>query len=67
MAKSDKNVGATSGNGSKSFISFSNWKSELLPDLAKADDYSVLRISTEQLAKTLANDTFDRVRSKVAV
>lgn len=64
MAKASKSVEPQSGNGADKFLSFVEWKKVHFPQLVRDDKYQALRKDSEQLARTLANDTFDRVQRK---
>ena len=46
------------------YHSFLEWKERFFPGLVREDTYQALRKDTEQLAQALANDTFDRLRSR---
>jgi hypothetical protein len=48
----------------RTFRTLTEWKDAFLPELSKQEIYQSLRKNTEQLAVTLANDTFERVRGR---
>jgi hypothetical protein len=63
MAKSKvANSEGSSEMTKRKYGTLAEWKAAFLPELSKQDAYKGLRQDTEQLARTLANDTFERVR-----
>ena len=51
---------------SRAYATLAEWKEVYFPEMMRQEAYQSLRKDTEQLAVTLANDTFERVRGRGA-
>ncbi len=48
----------------RTFATLADWKAVHFPEMTRQEVYQSLRKDAEQLAVTLANDTFERVRGR---
>ena len=67
MEKINSNKKQLQQGTARAYDSYTSWKKEMLPDLVKEEEYKSLSFNPDELAKKLADESFNRVRQNMKI